>query len=85
LEENIQPPLHKKQTNKTSIIANNILNISPAPSSHEGSSSLQQMETITETHIQSKCRVVEPSPSGYIYNFCTRGSGIITEEGSESW
>jgi hypothetical protein len=29
--------------------------------------SLQQMETATEKQNQSKYRVVEPSPNGYIY------------------
>ena len=41
--------------------------LSAALSIHQGNVSLPQMETTTENHNQSKCRVVEPSPNGYIY------------------
>jgi hypothetical protein len=48
------------------------------------------METITENHNQSKCRVVEPGPNGYMYNIhvqrksCTEGSAIIVDEGRKN-
>ena len=35
---------------------------------HQLNVSLKWTENITENHNQSKCRVVESSPNGYIYN-----------------
>lgn len=34
---------------------------------HQGIFSLEQTETITENHSESKCRVVEPRKNGYLY------------------
>lgn len=34
---------------------------------HQENSSLKQKEIVTEIYNQSKCRVVEPSPNGYMY------------------
>lgn len=44
------------------------LQISISPFPHWGHFSLQPMVTITEEHSQLKCILMEPSPSGYIYN-----------------
>jgi hypothetical protein len=44
------------------------------------------METVTENHNESKCRVVEPDPNRYIYKTSylhTSGSGDITEDEME--
>jgi hypothetical protein len=53
------------------------------------------METVTENHNQSKCRAVEPSPQGFLYNTTpaplqplqhnsgSQASGIILEKGME--
>lgn len=38
------------------------------------------MEVITESHNQSKCTCVEPSPNGYIYNTIPTPSGVISEK-----
>jgi hypothetical protein len=42
---------------------------------------LQQIETVTENHNQSKCRVVEPNPNGYIYNTAPLLIGRFIEGG----
>lgn len=50
---------------------------------HQENCSLQQMKTTTENLTQPKCRVVDSSPSGYIYKHShTHGPGnILKSEG----
>lgn len=50
----------------------------------QGNFSLQQMETTTENHSQSKAKVVEPSPRGMsIEHSCTKDSKNVVGEGME--
>lgn len=54
----------------------------PYPSSKKHSY-LEQMKTITENYNQSKCRVVESSPNGYIYKLLYLRLRNTVEEGGE--